>query len=297
MFTNKINDKIKQYPVLQETIDALSLKNAAPRTVENYVCGISRFLDFINYDNEFDITIDHFRSFIVYLNSTPLSKNTVNCYNSHVRFFFNAVLFKPVDPYVVPKAITRKKEIAYLFDDQVISLLKLTAADSRDDCVIKLALCCGLRINEVVSLRISDIHTKGLNKIIHIHQSKRNKSRNVPMDNTVYCAIQRYAKEYHIKPGSDDYFFQYRKGCKPTIETIRRHFNTYIAAAGITTPITFHGLRHTYAVNFLRAGGDVCVLKYRLGHSSLATTSRYLHFSSNMMNNNVSFMDKLLKGA
>jgi len=187
MFTNKTSDKIEQYPVLQKTIEALSLKNLSPRTVENYLCGIYRFLDFINYDNEFDITIEHFRSFLVYLNSTSLTKNTINCYNSHIRFFFNAVLFKPVNPYIVPRSVFKRKEISYLMDDQVKNLLKLTASDSRMDCVIKLGLCCGLRIDEVASLRVCDIHTKGSDKIIHINNSNRNKSRDIPMDNYLLC--------------------------------------------------------------------------------------------------------------
>ncbi|MCD7809112.1 MAG: tyrosine-type recombinase/integrase [Erysipelotrichaceae bacterium] len=295
MFTNKTNDKIEQYPILQKTIEALSLKNLSPRTVENYLCVIYRFLDFINYDNEFDITIEHFRSFLVYLNSTSLTKNTINCYNSHIRFFFNAVLFKPVNPYIVPKSVFKRKEISYLMDDQVKNLLKLTASDSRMDCIIKLGLCCGLRIDEVASLRVCDIHTKGSDKIIHIDNSKRNKSRDIPMDNTTYCAIQRYAKEYFIKPGTEAFFFQFRLHHKPTAQTIRNHFNEYRSRAGIDDSVTFHGLRHTYAVNFLKAGGDICDLKYRMGHGSLAATSRYLHFASNMMKPGVSYMDKLLK--
>jgi integrase/recombinase XerD len=79
-------------------------------------------------------------------------------------------------------------------------------------------------------------------------------------------------------------------------DAYRYHFNKCKSDAHLPESFTFHCLRHTYAVNFLRAGGDLLDLKYRLGHSSLASTSRYLHFSRNMMKNQVSYIDTLLKG-
>lgn len=297
MNNKNINDKTLRYPVLNDAISSLALKNLAENTVINYLDSITRFLDFIEYDNSFDITIEHFRHYLVYLNSLPLKKNTINNYNSHIRFFFNAVLRITVNPYLVPMAKTQAREIDFLTDSQIRSLLRATYKDSRFDCIVKMALCCGLRINEVVSIKICDIHTKDSSKYIFIRESKRNRSRIVPMDNTVYRAVQRYAKEYRIVPGTDNYFFRFSKQPHHTCnETIRRYFNIYKAAAGIQDSLTFHSLRHTFAINFLKAGGNVVDLKYRLGHSSLMSTSRYIHFTRNMMNTDISYLDALLKG-
>ncbi|WP_084300880.1 tyrosine-type recombinase/integrase [Thomasclavelia saccharogumia] len=296
MNTKSINDKIKQFPILNDVRIALDLKNLADKTIINYMDGIARFLDFINYDNLFDINEDHFRDYLLYLHSTPLSKNTINANNAYIRFFFFAVLNKNLNLYRVPKSKFTPKDIDFLFDHQIRSLLNAVYIDSRMDCIIKLALCCGLRINEIISLKISDISTRNRsNMSIYIRKSKRNKSRYVPIDNTSYSAIQRYAKEYNINPGSNRYFFIFSRAPKTCNETIRKHFNFYKDIAGIPASFTFHCLRHTYAVNFLRAGGDLLDLKYRLGHSSLASTSRYLHFSRNMMNNHISYIDTLLK--
>ena len=298
MNNKSINDKILQYPILNDVKLALALKNLADNTVINYMDGIARFLDFINYDNHFDINEDHFRDYLIYLHSTPLSKNTINANNAYIRFFFFAVLDKNLNLYRVPKSKCAPKDIDFLFDHQIKALLDAVYTDSRMDCIIKLALCCGLRINEIVSLRISDISTKNIsNMAVYVRESKRNKSRYVPIDYTAYRAIQRYAKEYGIRPGSDRSFFVFSHAPKSCNETIRRYFNIYKAAADLPASFTFHCLRHTYAVNFLRAGGDLHDLKYRLGHSSLASTSRYLHFSRNMMNNHVSYIDTLMKGA
>lgn len=296
MNTKSINDKIALYPILNDVKQALILKNVSDRTVTNYMDGIARFLDFIKYDNPFEITEDHFRNYLFYLHSCNFSKITINTYNSFIRFFFNAVLNTAINPYRVPMAKFIPKDIDFLFDHQISSLLSVSFHDSRLDCIIKLALCCGLRINEVISLKVSDISTKDRsNMTVYIRESKKNRSRFVPLDKMAYRAIQRYAKEYRICPNSDRYFFVFSRLSHTCNETIRRHFNLCRDAAGIPRSFTFHCLRHTYAVNFLRAGGNLLDLKYRLGHSSLASTSRYLHFARNMMNTDISYMDKFFK--
>lgn len=296
MNTKSINDKIAQYPILNELKSALILKGLSYRTEVNYMDCTARFLDFIEYDNSFEITENHFRDFLFHLHSTNLSKVTINAYNSYIRFFFNAVLQCTINPYHVPKTKTIPKDIDFLFDYQIASLLHAVSDDSRIDCIIKLALCCGLRINEIVSLKISDISTRDINNMtVYIRESKRNKSRYVPIDKTMYSSLQRYAKEYHIVPRSDRHLFLFSSANKTNNETIRRYFNKYKSLAKISDSYTFHCLRHTYAVNFLRAGGDLLDLTYRLGHGSLSSTSRYLHFSRNMMNTRISYMDNLLK--
>ena len=88
MNTKSINDKISQYPILNEVNLSLKLKNVSKRTILNYMDGISRFLDFISYDNQFEITSDMFRDYLIYLHSTSLKKNSINSNNSYIRFFF-----------------------------------------------------------------------------------------------------------------------------------------------------------------------------------------------------------------
>ncbi|MBM6931668.1 phage integrase N-terminal SAM-like domain-containing protein [[Clostridium] spiroforme] len=166
MNTKSINDKISQYPILNEVNLSLKLKNVSDRTILNYMDGIARFLDFISYDNHFEITSDMFRDYLIYLHSTPLKKNSINSNNSYIRFFFFAVLEKPINLYKVPMARFTRKEIDFLFDSQIHSLFSACSSDSRMDCIIKLGLCCGLRINEIIHLRVSDIFTRVLNRKI-----------------------------------------------------------------------------------------------------------------------------------
>lgn len=119
MNTKSINNKIKQYPILNNVKLPLYLKNLADSTVINYMDGIARFLDFINYNNHFDINENHFRDYLISLHSTPLSKNTININNAYIRFFFFAVLNETINLYKVPKSKFTPKDIDFLFDHQI----------------------------------------------------------------------------------------------------------------------------------------------------------------------------------
>lgn len=289
---NESNDKYSQFPILIELKHELELSNHAQRTIMNYVDLVFRFLKFSQIQDPSSLTEDHFRQFLIYLKQSGLNPKSINAYNSHIRFFYQAVLDIPFNPRRVPMMIARSKDIDFLTPDKIIALLDRSQSDSKIDCIIKLGLCCGMRINEVISLKVSDIDIPNMR--IFISQSKRNKSRFVPIDKTMYLALHRYSREYHLK--KDDYLFTFTYlKVKTNNETIRRHFYFYRDLAGIPDSVTFHSLRHTFALNYINAGGDLVHLSYLMGHSSTATTNRYLHLAYNQKMLIPSFMDSLLE--
>ena len=289
---NESNDKYSQYPILLELKHELELTNHARRTIMNYVDLVFRFLEFSNVKDPFSLNEDHFRQFLIYLKQSGLNPKSINAYNSHIRFFYQAVLDIPLNLRRIPMMIARPKDIDFLSPDKIISLLDCSKADSRADCIIKLGLCCGMRINEVISLKVSDIDIPNMR--IFICQSKRNKSRFVPIDKTMYLALHRYSREYHLK--KDDYLFTFTHlKVRTNNETIRRHFYFYRDLANIPDSVTFHCLRHTFAVNYINAGGDLLHLSYLMGHNSTATTNKYLHIAYTQKMQIPSFMDSLLE--
>lgn len=285
------NDKYIKHPILLDLKNELELSGHSPNTIKNYVAGVFRFLEFANLDNPHDLTEENFRDYLIYLNSTDLSKKSINAYNAFIRYFFQAVLLKSINFIRVPKYRTTPKPIDFLSHDAILRLLNQTKVDSRIDCIVKLALSCGFRINEIVSLKVCDIDTKSMR--IFIRESKRNKSRYVPIDNTSLLALRRYSREYHLK--INDYMFTFNHKTKTINNTVRRHFYIYRDLANIPDSVTFHSLRHTFAVNYINAGGDIVDLKYLMGHGSLSTTSLYLHVAYNQKMRVPSFMDSLME--
>lgn len=291
---NLSNDKYSKYPILLNVKENLELSGRSQNTIHNYVAGIFRFLEFSNIEDLNQLDLTHFRNFLIYLNSTELNKKSINNYNSHIRYFYQAILLKDINPFIVPMVKSKNKEIDYLTNSQIIKLTYCSSADSLSDCIIKLSLCCGLRINEIACLKVSDIDTDEMT--IFVRESKRNKSRYVPIDNTAYLALKRYSREYHLK--ADDFLFTFVPSKKKaTCETIRHRFYRFRDLAGLPSSLTFHSLRHTFAVNYLNSGGELVHLKYLMGHGSMVTTSLYLHVAYNRKMKVPSAMDALLGGA
>lgn len=291
----KSNDKYVKYPILLDLKSELELSGHAQNTIENYVTTVFKLLEFSQVDDPHNLTEDHFRDYLKYLHTTDLSKRSINAYNSFIRFF-QAILLKPINFFRVPMCKFPKKEIEFLTPSMITDLLNTTRYDTKMDCIIKLAICCGCRINEVASLKVSDIDIDSMR--IHIVESKRNKSRYVPIDHTAYLALKRYSRDHehgiHLK--LNDYLFTFNLNkSKTNNETLRRNFYIYRDRAGLSSHITFHSLRHTFAVNYINAGGDIVHLQYLMGHSSLSSTAVYLHIAYNNKMAVDSFMDSLLK--
>lgn len=133
----------------------------------------------------------------------------------------------------------------------------------------------GLRIQELIDLRISDVDLE--RQQVHIRQSKNDKDRYVPISSHAVRGLKK-----HLALNSpQDYLFEHpkRKGIPINPTGIRRLLKEAVEVAGIKKEICVHSLRHTYATHQLEAGQNIMTLKDLLGHSCITTTLRYLHIA------------------
>lgn len=133
----------------------------------------------------------------------------------------------------------------------------------------------GLRIHELIDLRISDVDLE--RQQVHIRQSKNDKDRYVPISSHAVRGLKK-----HLALNSpQDYLFEHpkRKGIPINPTGIRRLLKEAVEVAGIKKEICVHSLRHTYATHQLEAGQNIMTLKDLLGHSCITTTLRYLHIA------------------
>lgn len=297
--TDKNHKVYSSYPILLELLDDLSFKNNSYCTILNYISGIYRFLEFINADpnnlgalDEGDI-LCYFKHL---KDDCHLSPSSVNNNNSYLRYFFQRILDKPINLYKIPMIKTTKKEIKFLYPKEVRNILTISAEDNwRDALIIRLGICTGLRIDEVAGLKGADIDID--NRVIHIRESKRLKDRLVPIDDTLYEALHEYSHCYHVKKSWYLIHFLADGSKKPACETIKRHFYKYRDALGLSDDLTFHSLRHTFAVLFLLNEPNLSKLMHLMGHSSLESTSRYMHpVDAFMRPNEKTITDKIMGG-
>ena len=138
----------------------------------------------------------------------------------------------------------------YLTRAEVKRMLQ-AVANPKHACIIKLLYGCGLRLNELLHLKISDIDPE--NMLIHIRLSKGNKDRVVMLPSTLLPELRNYYKVCHTK----DYLFEGQEGGLYSVKSVQTIVKTAAAKAGITKSVSPHILRHSFATHLLKNGTDV----------------------------------------
>lgn len=149
----------------------------------------------------------------------------------------------------------------------------------RNRAIIEVLFSCGLRVSELVNLKLSQIFRK--EQFVRI-LGKGSKERLVPVSETAFHEIDLYMpwrNSLKIKPGEEDYLFLNRRGAHLTRTMILIMLKQQADEAGIQKTISPHTLRHSFATALLEGGADLRVIQALLGHESIGTTEIYTHLS------------------
>lgn len=266
---------------LQKVKDLLLLRKCSDRTISNYLSCINRFK---NYYKRKDLEKLNEDNILEYLKKNFInigcSAATINVNRAAIKYYYlvnfnkqfsNILLPQTKIPSRFPKIIS-KQDFIKMFNSEFNLKHKLW---------IMLAYGSGLRISEVASLKVSDILTKE-HKIRVI--GKGNKERYAPLPNFTLKLLRLYWIQNKDKI-TNNYFFPglYGNRINSYISefTIKCAFQKIKENNSLDNSITFHTLRHSYATEFIKNGGDIWELKNILGHSSINTTSIYLHMAEN----------------
>lgn len=266
---------------LQKVKDLLLLRKCSDRTVSNYLSCINRFKNYYKRKdlkklNEDDI-LEYLKKNFINIGS---SAATINVNRAAIKYYYlvnfnknfsNVLLPQTKIPSRFPKIIS-KQDFIKMFNSEFNLKHKLW---------IMLAYGSGLRISEVASLKVSDILSKE-HKIRVI--GKGNKERYAPLPDFTLKLLRLYWIQNKNKI-TNNYFFPgiYKTNKDTCISSfgIREAFQKIKENNNLDNSITFHTLRHSYATEFIKNGGDIWELKNILGHSSINTTSIYLHMAEN----------------
>ena len=150
----------------------------------------------------------------------------------------------------------------------------------RNKAIIEVLFSCGLRVSELINLKLSDVYEK--EKFVRV-LGKGNKERLVPISPTAleylhYWYIDRNLMK--IKPGEEDYVFLNRRGAHLTRTMILIMVKNVAIWAGIQKTISPHTLRHSFATALLKGGADLRVIQAMLGHEDIGTTEIYTHLET-----------------
>ena len=145
----------------------------------------------------------------------------------------------------------------------------------------------GLRISEIINLRIKDIDSSRM--VITIRRAKGKKDRQVPLSVKLLEQLRLYYKTYKPKV----YLFEGADGGQYATRSLQNVFQSAKKSSGNNKPGGIHSLRHSYATHLMEAGTDIRIIQELLGHNSIKTTQRYTHVSKQQIGKVQSPLDKL----
>ena len=264
-------------------------RGLSKNTVENYGYDIERLHLFLQ-ENNIDyspITIpeETLQQFI-YSVSSQLNPRSQARIISGLKSFFNYLIFEdyrtdhPLDLIESPKIGRKLPDTLALKEiDNLIQAIDLSSNEGeRNRAILETLYSCGLRVSELVTLKISDLYfEEGVIKIT----GKGNKQRFVPIANLAQKYILMYKERIRahqiIKKGAEDTLFLNRRGGQLTRAMIFTIIKRLAVEIGLKKTISPHTFRHSFATHLLENGADLRSIQLLLGHESITTTEIYLH--------------------
>lgn len=207
---------------------------------------------------------------------------------SGLKSFYNYLVYEklmevsPLELIESPKLLKKLPEIlSYDEIESMLAVLDLSKADHvRNKAMIEVLYSCGLRVSELIELKISHIYKE--EEIIRVI-GKGNKERLVPIGKDALKSIETYEQyirpQWHKYPKYDDYLFLNRRGAPLTRVMVFTFIKNLAKEAQIPHSISPHIFRHSFATHLIEGGADLRAVQMMLGHSSITTTEIYTHLN------------------
>lgn len=263
----------KNVKILKNYTDEIRHRRLSKSTLDNYKLAFTRFLEFYQGADYRHITTKQIKEYLLCLHDANCSDSAINTAINAIKFYYEKVLHQPRKTYHLsrPKRATRLPHV--LTKKEVAKLFKACTAD-KQLALLAVIYYHGLRANEAINLKISDINSRRME--LRINQGKGKKDRITPLHPEVLPILRKYYRKE--KPVE----FLFNGADKPqySYTSLLKLFNRAKEAAQITTFATPHSLRHSYATHLLESGVNIRYIQHILGHKSIKTTQIYTHVNT-----------------
>lgn len=272
--------------ILNSIETELKLKGYSSNTLKSYLGHIKNLILHFEGENLSGLSSEDLRLYFVNLKDKNSSSNT-NQAISAIKFLYSKVFRceKQISFLSRPK---REKKLPKVLSIEEVSELLSSLKNLKHKTILSLVYSAGLRVSEVVRLRVEDIDCERM--LIHISQAKGGKDRYTILSKVVLEQLREYFKRYRpigwIFPGEDD------NKCI-TERSVQKIFEKARMEAGIKKDVSVHSLRHSFATHLLEGGTDLRYIQELLGHQSSKTTEIYTHVSKKELGRIKSPLDNL----
>ncbi len=273
-------------PLRRRMIEDMTVRNLSPATQRSYLHAVTKFSRYFSRSPD-RLSVEDVRAFQVHLVSTGISWPALNQTVCALRFFYGVTLGQAEIPQRIPYAREPRKLPVVLNADEVVRFLEAVAS-LKTRTALTTAYAAGLRVSEVVGLKVCDIDSGRM--VIRVEHGKGGKDRYVMLSAHLLRILRTYwrlARPRHwLFPGRDE--------SKPIdVQVLHSSCRSACAAAGLAKRVTVHTLRHSFATHLLENGADIRIIQVLLGHSNLSTTARYTQVSNVLIRRTESPLDRL----
>lgn len=268
-------------------------RNLSPNTIEAYRNDLAHLEAFMMRNNLKleNVTLEQLHTFAASLHEYGITPRSQARVLSGVRSFFRFLVLDGVvesDPTELLEWPSLPEHLPVVLTleeiDRIEDSIDLSKAEgARNRAIIEVLFSCGLRVSELVNMKLSDLY---LEDRVLLVRGKGNKDRLVPVSNKAIADLKRWFFDRNlmkIKPGEDDYVFLNRRGAHLTRTMILIMVKRQAEEAGIKKTISPHTFRHSFATALLQGGADLRSIQAMLGHEKIDTTLVYTHISNEQL--------------
>ena len=265
-------------------------RNYSQNTIEAYRNDLRWLIDFLqaNELNVLDVKLEHLEQFSGTLHEHLISPRSQARILSGLRSFYKYLLldgYIEADPTELLVSPHVRNHLPDVLSTEEVDLLEASIDLSkpegqRNKAIIEVLFSCGLRVSELVNLKLSDLFIE--EKYVRVI-GKGSKERLVPISTKAIKELQYWFRDrnlMNIQPGEQDYVFLNRRGAHLTRTMILIMIKQQAMLAGIKKTISPHTLRHSFATSLLEGGADLRAIQVMLGHEDIGTTEIYTHIDT-----------------
>ncbi len=265
-------------------------KSLSQNSIEAYLHDVEKLIQYFGQQGKIvapgQVTLKDLQDFLRWINGFGMTATSQARIVSGLKGFYKYLLLENIiqkDPTeLIESPRTMRKLPVFLnvaeINDMIAAIDLSTPEGKRNKAILEVMYGCGLRVSELVGLRITNLYfNEGFIKVV----GKGNKERLVPLGSMAQSEIIYYMKEIRsgisIRAGNDDILFLNRRGSKLSRVMIFNIIKTLALKAGIKKTISPHTFRHSFATHLVEGGADLRAVQEMLGHESITTTEIYTH--------------------
>lgn len=275
-------------------------RSLSENSISAYIADVEKLIQFKEY-HKLEVPLDklvpgQLQDFIKWVAELGMTATSQARIISGIKAFYKYLLLEniitqsPAELIDAPKTGRKLPDVLSVPEiDMLVAMIDLSKPEGhRNRAIIETLYGCGLRVSELVGLKISDLH---FNEYYLKVTGKGNKERIVPVghvaENQIKIYIDEYRKHLMIRKGSEDILFLNRRGSRLTRVMVFLLIKDLAEKAGIHKKISPHTFRHSFATHLVEGGADLRTVQEMLGHESITTTEVYTHLDKTYLRDTI----------